>query len=74
LSQYGGDTASSGSGTRQEFPADAFSKDLFEREGLPASMANVWAMEATDTLFAYELSRPQRLFRVEFDVTKPVPQ
>jgi hypothetical protein len=74
LSQYGGDTASSGSETRQEFPADAFSKDLFLREGNPASVDNVWAIEATDTLFAYELSRPQRLFRVEFDLTTPVAQ
>jgi len=72
LSQYGGDTADAGSETRQEFPADTFSKTLFETKGNPASVTNVWAMEATQTLFAYELRRPERFFRVEFDLTKPV--
>jgi hypothetical protein len=72
LSQYGGDTATAGSDTRQEFPADAFSKTLFETKGNPASVTNVWAIEATDAIFAYELRRPERFFRVEFDVTAPV--
>lgn len=72
LSQYGGDTVDAGSDTRQEFPADPFSKTLFETKGNPASVANVWAMEATQTMFAYELRRPARFFRVEFDLTKPV--
>jgi hypothetical protein len=74
LSQYGGDTADGGTALRQEFPADAFSKELFQREGNPASVTNVWAIEATDTLFAYELRRPRRFFRVEFDLTRPVAQ
>jgi hypothetical protein len=72
LSQYGGDTADAGSETRQEFPADQFSKTLFETKGNPASVTNVWAMEATETVFAYELRRPERFFRVEFDLTKQV--
>ncbi len=72
LSQYGGDTATGGTGVRQEFPADEFSKDLFLREGNPASVTNVWAMEATDTMFAYELRRPERFLRVEFDLTQTV--
>lgn len=71
LSQYGGDTVRAGTGVRQEFPADAFSKDLFQREGNPASVTNVWAMEVTDAMFAYELRRPERFFRVEFDLTTP---
>lgn len=71
LSQYGGDTQAPGSAVRQEFPADAFSKELFLTKGNPASVTNVWAMEATDTLFVYELRRPQRFFRVEFDLTRP---
>lgn len=74
LSQYGGDTASAGSADRQEFPADAFSKQLFETKGNPASVTNVWAMELTEVMFAYELRRPERFFRVEFDLTKPVAQ
>ncbi len=73
LSQYGGDTVGPGSAVRQEFPADAFSKTLFQEKGNPASVTNVWAVEVTDTVFAYELRRPNRHFRVEFDLTKPLP-
>lgn len=72
LSQYGGDTAAAGTAMRQEFPADEFSKELFLAKGNPASVTNVWAVEAADALFAYELRRPERFFRVEFDLTKPV--
>ena len=72
LTRYGGDTAGPGTSRRQEFPADAFSKALFTRETLPASTANVWAMEAGGRVFAYELRRPGRFFRVEFDLTRPV--
>lgn len=42
---YGGDTAGPGTAIRREFPADAESITLFERENLPASVTNVWAME-----------------------------
>jgi hypothetical protein len=73
LTQYGGDSAKGGSAERQEFPADAFSKALFVREKIPASTANVWAMEAGSRVFAYELRRPGRFFRVEFDLDRPVP-
>lgn len=74
LTQYGGDTASEGSAARQEFPADEFSKRLFREHGNPASVDNVWAMEVhSGRLFAYELRRPNRHFRVEFDLTHPVP-
>lgn len=74
LTQYGGDTAGPGISERQEFPADAYSKALFEREKIPASIANVWAMEVhPGRSFAYELRRPGRFFRVEFDLTRPVP-
>ncbi len=72
LSRYGGDTAAAGTATRQEFPADQFSKDLFLREGRAASVENVWAIEVDDEIFAYELRRPDRQFRVEFDLTAPV--
>ena len=74
LSQYGGDTVAAGTPARQEFPADAFSKALFEREKIPASAANVWAMEVhPGRIFAYELRRPGRFFRVDFDLARPVP-
>lgn len=72
LTQYGGDTAGLGTARRQEFPADAFSKTLFARENIPASTANVWAMEVDGRAFAYELRRPGRFFRVEFDLARPV--
>jgi hypothetical protein len=73
LTMYGGDTAGPGTSERQEFPADGESKSLFERQGLAASTANVWAMEfEPGRRFVYELARPGRLFRVEFDLTRPV--
>lgn len=76
LTMYGGETATSGTATRQEFPVDAESVALFTRENRAVSTTNVWAMEITDTLFAYELRRPPipggRFFRVEFDLTRPV--
>lgn len=73
LSQYGGDTETPGTAGRQAFPADAFSRTLFLAKGNPASIDNVWAMEvAPGALFAYELRRPNRRFRVEFDLSKPL--
>ena len=76
LTMYGGDSRSTGTAHRQEFPADNDSIALFTREGRQVSSSNVWAMEVTDSLFAYELRRPPipvcRFFRVEFDLAKPV--
>lgn len=73
LSQYGGDTAGEGSATRQEFPVDQFSRDLFTRRNATVSNTNVWAVEVHPArTFAYELRRPNRHFRVEFDLTRPV--
>ena len=73
VTMYGGDTASPGTERRQEFPVDADSVAMFEREGLTASVSNVWAMEIEEGRFLYELARPGgRLFQVEFDLTSPV--
>ena len=73
LTQYGGDTALPGNSSRQEFPADAFTKALLVREGNVAGAANVWAVEVRPgRLFAYELRRPNRFFRVEFDLSRPI--
>jgi hypothetical protein len=73
LTQYGGDTVGAGTAARQEFPADPFSQALFVREKIPQSAVNVWAMEVEPArLFAYELRRPNRFFRVEFDLGRPV--
>jgi hypothetical protein len=74
LSRYGGDAAAGGSAARQEFPADDETKALFVRENIPQSITNVWALEVRPgATFAYELRRPGRFFRVEFDLTRPLP-
>ena len=73
LTQYGGDTVAAGSATRQEFPVDASSRDLFARQSLPQSTTNVWALEVEPgRAAAYELRRSGRFFRVEFDLAHPV--
>ncbi|WP_300573384.1 hypothetical protein [Phenylobacterium sp.] len=72
LSQYGGDSLTDGSAERQAFPADAYSVALFTRTGRSVSNANVWALGLTETTFTYELARPNRLFRVAFDLTEPL--
>ena len=74
LTMYGGETAAPGDAQRQEFPVDAESVALFRREGSDASVSNTWAMELVPAQrFVYELSRPGgRLFRVEFDLARPV--
>ena len=72
VTQYGGDTIYDGAKSRQVFPVDQFSIDMFIKEGLDVSIVNIWAVEINNATFAYELSRPNRHFRVEFDVTKPV--
>lgn len=75
VTMYGGDTAEAGTAERQAFPVDAESIAMFQREGLAASVTNTWALEVTpEQRYVYELSRPGgRLFRVEFDLTRPVP-
>ncbi len=72
VSRYGGTVADAGQATRQEFPVDQFSIDLFNANDLAASVTNIWAVDVNDTQFAYELKREGRFFRVEFDLTKPV--
>ena len=74
VTQYGGDSVTPVAAARQLFPADAFTKALLVREGNVAGANNVWAVEVErGRLFAYELRRPGRFFRVEFDLTRPVP-
>ena len=74
VSQYGGDTLNAGSTTRQKFPVDDFSKQMFVAEGRAVSTTNVWAFDLQPgSSLTYELSRPNRLFRVEFDLSKPLP-
>ncbi len=71
VTQYGGDTRDTGTVEWQEFAADAHTAQL-----LPASATNIWTVEVVPgQLFAYALRREgtDRRFRVEFDLTQPVP-
>ncbi|MBR9825983.1 MAG: hypothetical protein GYB36_09305 [Alphaproteobacteria bacterium] len=72
LTQYGGDTVSAPSANQADFPADQFSRDLFERENIPASMANIWSITLGEESFTYALNRPDRNFEAVFDLTQPV--
>ncbi|WP_228242605.1 hypothetical protein [Porphyrobacter sp. GA68] len=77
VTMYGGDTASQGTDRAQDFPVDAYSIAMFEANGLAASVTNVWRVEVDpagnpNPQFAYQLSRANRLFRVEFDLAAPV--
>jgi hypothetical protein len=67
ISGYGGDTIAPGTAERQEFPLDAFSRDLFTRLNRPGSLTNVWAVEARPgEFYAYELRNATgRFFRLE---------
>jgi carboxypeptidase Q len=69
VTQYGGDSRAGLTASRVEFAADSFTAAL-----LPASAWNVWTMEVTRQRFVYQLRRTNsdRLFRVEFDLTRPV--
>ena len=72
---YGGHTDPNVPGTEivQYFPADDFSKKLFEDNALKASVANTWSMEIVPgERFSYVLRRPERHFRADFDLTRPV--
>lgn len=73
LHWYGGDTVDEGTAMRQEFPVDQFSIDLFNANDASVSTTNVWAVEVHPAhIYAYELRRENRHFRVEFDLTQPV--
>jgi hypothetical protein len=70
ITQYGGDTTSSGTSERQEFFADAHTAAL-----IPAARTNVWIVEVEmGRVFAYTLRRDgtDRRFRLEFDIAQPV--
>ncbi|MDQ3068892.1 MAG: D-aminoacylase [Acidobacteriota bacterium] len=70
VTQYGGDTRVA-SGLSLDFHADDYTAKL-----LPVSASNIWTMAvAPGKTFSYALRRETsgRRFRVEFDLTKPVP-
>lgn len=69
---YGGHTQDAGWPQIQSFPADAYSKELFIEQGIPASVDNVWQMMVYPERFSYRLIRPAREIQVDFDLTQPI--
>ena len=73
LTMYGGVTLAGGSETSQDFPVDAETKQLFTEQGLDVSLTNVWTFSIEpDQSISYALTRPNRQFRIAFDMNKPV--
>ena len=73
LTNYGGDSLEGGTGTTQTFGVDDETHRLFVANGLKPSVQNEWTVEIhPGEMFAYQLERPGRLFRLEFDLTKPL--
>lgn len=72
-SRYGGATVLPGTTRRQDFPADARTRALFQREDIAAAASNVWSLEIVpDRMLGYAVDRPDRHLRIEFDLTRPV--
>jgi hypothetical protein len=68
---YGGETRIAGEPTVQEFPADTYTAEL-----IPEAATNVWTIEVVPgDVFVYALRREgtNRRYRIEFDLTRPVP-
>lgn len=74
LTQYGGETQAPVTGLSAAFPADAESRDLFEREGIAVSASNVWTLrlDPDAQTLTYALNRPDRHFEARFDLSEPV--
>ncbi|WP_031571976.1 hypothetical protein [Rheinheimera texasensis] len=74
LTMYGGLSSDAAGALTVRFPADAYSKLMFQALGRTAAPANVWSftLEPGQQLI-YRLSRPGREFAVAFDLSRPVP-
>ncbi len=73
VTMYGGDTANMGTSQKQSFPIDKESIDNFMQNGLTQSVTNVWHMEVTPSTFSYLLTRENRHFQVDFDLSQSQP-
>lgn len=73
LTMYGGLSSDAATALTVRFPADAYSKLMFQALGRTAAPANVWSftIEPGQQLI-YRLSRPGREFAVAFDLSQPV--
>ena len=70
VTQYGGDTATPGSRSRQVFAADEHTASI-----VPESASNLWTLEIrAGRSFVYALRREgsNRRVRFEFDLTRPI--
>jgi hypothetical protein len=76
LTLYGGASGGISHERQQQFPADDYSKALFEREGRAVSKDNVWTIEVWPEYkrLTYRLTRPNRNFQLDFDTAKPLPE
>lgn len=73
LTMYGGHTLDAGWPQAQSFPADQPTKEMFTAAGIPQSNGNTWQIYIYPKAFTYRMVREGREFRVDFDLTKPVP-
>lgn len=72
LTMYGGTSPGPVDDLSGDFPADEESRALFQREGIPQSMDNVWTLAVEDDVFVYALHRPGRHFEARFDMRAPL--
>lgn len=71
VTQYGGDSRAGDDDLTLEFLADEYTARL-----IPAARTNIWTMSVeSGKSFTYALRREEsgRRFRVEFDLTRPIP-
>ena len=72
-SHYGGETLNSGTALRQDFPANARTRALFQREDIAEASANIWSVTIMPgRLFGYAIDRPGRHLHIQFDLSRPV--
>ena len=72
-SHYGGETPFAGTASRQEFPANARTRALFQREDIAEASANIWSITIMPgRSFGYAIDRPGRHLRIEFDLSRPI--
>ncbi len=74
VTMYGGDSAAGDGGAGDaeiSFPVDAESIAVFKANGLDQSITNVWHMLVKGDKFSYRLTRENRDFMVEFDLSTP---
>lgn len=73
LTMYGGMSVTPLTALHIKFPADAYSKLMFQALGRHAALANEWSFELQPgQQLVYRLSRPGREFAVAFDLTTAV--